>query len=403
MPKQNIDHTDVASKRVLMRVDFNVPQDEAGNITDDRRIALALPSIRSAIERGGRLVLMSHLGRPEGKGFEAEWSMRPAAQRLGELLPGVKVALAGKDPADDDAKRAIDAMHDGEIVVLENLRFNKGEKKGLPEFAQRLASFGDIYCNEAFGTAHRNDGSMFAVPQAMEGKPRVAGLLLSRELTFLGDTLANPKRPFVAVLGGAKVSDKIGAIDNLLARVDTILVGGAMAYTLLAAQGHAVGSSLVERDRIDDAKRIIAAAAGGRAKLLLPVDHICGKALEPGTPTMNTEGADIDDGWMGLDIGPRTRESFVAAIKKARTIVWNGPMGAFETRPFDAGTRHVAEAMAAATTAGAISVVGGGDSAAAVEDMGLAASFSHVSTGGGASLQMLEGRAFDSVGLLDDG
>ncbi len=401
MGRLTIDKVDVKGKRVLMRVDFNVPLDDHGVITDDRRIRLALPSIKNVIDRGGKLILMSHLGRPEGKGFEPDGSLKPAADRLRELLPGVKVTLAGKDPVDAEAQAAVQSMNDGEIVLLENVRFNAGEKKGDAAYAQKLASFGDIYCNDAFGTAHRNDGSMYAVPKAMEGKPRVAGLLLERELKYLSDTLANPARPFVAVLGGAKVSDKLGALSNLMGKVNTILVGGAMAYTFLRALEHTVGNSLVQLGLLEKAKEIIDDAAASHTDLVLPVDHVCGKQLTHMTPVKVTQNADIEEGWMGLDIGPKTADKFSEIILGAKTIVWNGPVGAFEVEPFRVGTKLIAEAIAAATARGAISIVGGGDTAAAVESFGLADQMSHVSTGGGASLEMLEGKKFDSVELLD--
>jgi len=401
MARLTIDKVDVAGKRVLMRVDFNVPLDDSGAITDDRRIRLALPSIKSVIERGGKLILMSHLGRPDGKGFEPDGSLKPAADRLRELLPGVNVTLAGKDPVDADSAAAVSALKNGEIIVLENLRFNPGEKKGDTGFASKLAAFGDIYCNDAFGTAHRNDASMYAVPKSMEGMPRVAGLLLERELKYLGDTLNNPAEPFVAVLGGAKVSDKLGAISNLMNKVNTILIGGAMAYTFLKALDHTVGTSLVQLGLLGKAQEIIDNAASSHTDLVLPQDHVCGKQLTHMTPVKVTQGPNIEDGWMGLDIGSKTADQFAESILAAKTIVWNGPVGAFEIEPFRVGTKMIAEAIAAATARGAVSIVGGGDTAAAVEQFGLADQMSHVSTGGGASLEMLEGKKFDSVELLD--
>lgn len=401
MPGIAIDQVEVASKRVLMRVDFNVPMDAFGVITDDRRIRLALPSIRSVIERGGRLVLMSHRGRPQGVGYEPTLSLKPAADRLGELLDGVRVMFPGKDCIGEEAKKSVDALGDGEVLVLENLRFHTAEKAGEENFATRLAAYGDIYCNEAFGTAHRSDASMVAVPLAMEGKPRVAGLLLQKELTYLGESIEHPERPFVTILGGAKVSDKIGAIHNLIGKVDTILVGGAMAYTLLQAIGHDLGASLVEPDKIEEARHIIEKAKASRTELLLPRDHVCGKDLSGQSPVEVTDGPDIPENWQGLDIGPLTRETYGNKLMTARTIIWNGPMGVFEIPPFDEGTNQLARAIVSATESGAISIVGGGDSAAAVEAMGLADRFSHVSTGGGASLHMLEGRTLLSVELLD--
>ncbi|UCD76733.1 MAG: phosphoglycerate kinase [Phycisphaerales bacterium] len=401
MAKKTIEQVEVASKRVLMRVDFNVPLDDAGYITDDRRIRMALPSITSVIERGGRLVLVSHLGRPKGEEYEPAFSLKPAADRLAELLPGVKVSFVGEDCVGQAASEAVSALGDGEVVVLENLRFHKAEKKGEAEFAARLAAFGDIYCNNAFGTAHRNDASMLAVPQAMAGKPRVAGHLLETELKYLFEAIEQARKPFMAVLGGAKVSDKLGAIRNLTGKVDAILVGGAMAYTFLKAKGVEVGSSLVQEDMLQEAEAMARDAEGGPTQLLLPVDHACGREVSSTTPFAEYVGA-IADGWMGLDIGTRTAAAYANLIATAQTIVWNGPMGVFETPPFDVGTRVVAEAIVEATGHGAVSIIGGGDSAAAIEAFGLNERVSHVSTGGGASLEMLEGGHFDSVAVLDE-
>lgn len=398
--KRTIDKVDVSGKRVLTRVDFNVPIED-GRITDDRRIREALPTLRSVLDRGGSLVLMSHLGRPEGKGFEAEYSLRPVADRLAELLAR-PVQFPSNDCADDAAQTAARSAKPGEVVLLENVRFAKGEKKGDPAYAALLATYGDIYCNDAFGTAHREDGSMFAVPRAMEGKPRVAGLLLQKELTYLGVKLANPEKPFVVVLGGAKVSDKIALIDHLLPKADAILVGGAMAYTFLSALGRRVGSSRVEASHLDHARRMIDAAANSRCDLHLPSDHIAADQFMEHPSNVKTFGDHIDEGFMGLDIGPRTQAAYAMALDKARTIVWNGPMGVFEWSLFRAGTRAVAQAIAETTGKGAVSIVGGGDSAAAAEAFNLADRFSHVSTGGGASLEMLAGKRFTTVELLDN-
>ncbi len=384
--KQTIEQIDVAGKRVLMRVDFNVPM-QNGKITDDLRIQMALPSIKSVLDRGGKLTLMTHLGRPSGNGFEEEFSLVPVAKRLGELL-GKEVVCSDEDTT-------------SEIVLLENLRFNKGEKMGDETFANKLATDVDIYCNDAFGTAHRSHASMVAVPTLMEGKPRVAGLLLAKELQYLDHTITSAKKPFVAVLGGAKVSDKMGAIENLLGKVDTILIGGAMAYTFLVASGEKVGKSLVERDRIDDAKKMINAATESSTDLLFPQDHVCAQEFSVDTAVkITTEG--IPDGWMGLDIGPKTVEKYTDILRNAKTIIWNGPMGVFEMEPFSDGTRAVAEAIARATSIGAVSIVGGGDSAAAISALDLEEKMTHISTGGGASLQMLEGKQFQSVAMLDD-
>jgi phosphoglycerate kinase len=384
--KQTIKQIDVAGKRVLMRVDFNVPIKD-GVITDDRRIRMALPSINSVLNRGGTLTLMSHLGRPSGDGFEEAFSLSPVAKRLGELL-GKEVICSDEDTT-------------SEIVLIENLRFSAGEKNGDAAFAKNLAGKGDIYCNDAFGTAHRNHASMVAVPEAMAGKPRVAGLLLAKELKYLDEAITTAKKPFVAVLGGAKVSDKMGAIENLLGKVDTILIGGAMAYTFLSSSGEQIGSSLLEQNRIEDALRIIAAADESPTSLLFPTDHVCAKEIKEGSEIQTVVGS-IPDGWMGLDIGPETSDRYAEVVRNAKTIVWNGPMGVFEMYPFDAGTRIIAEAIATATDAGATSIVGGGDSAAAIASFSLDSKMTHISTGGGASLQMLEGNAFFSVSKLDD-
>ncbi|HJN71233.1 MAG TPA: phosphoglycerate kinase [Phycisphaerales bacterium] len=384
--KQTIEQVDVAGKRVLMRVDFNVPLNN-GVITDDRRIQTALPSIRSVIDRGGKLTLMSHLGRPKGEGEEPQYSLKPVALRLAELLD--RPVYFGDDDQNAD------------IVLLENVRFDVGEKTGSRMFSEKLASLGDIYCNDAFGTAHRNHASMVGVPAVMEGKPRVAGLLLASELQYLDDAIRHAEKPFVAVLGGAKVSDKMNAINHLLGKVDTILIGGAMAYTFLVANGEGVGKSLVEHDRIQEAKDMLDAAAASPTDLLLPHDHVCAQQIVHGTP-VQVATEPIPEGWMGLDIGPETQATYSHKLLHAKTIVWNGPMGVFETEPFDVGTRQIAEAIAKATEKGAVSIVGGGDSAAAISAFGLESQITHISTGGGASLQMLEGRSFESVGMLDN-
>ena len=393
MAKKTIADVDPRGKVVLMRVDFNVPQDDSGAITDDRRIRMALPSIQSVIERGGRLVLMSHLGRPKG-GPDPKFSLAPTAKRLGELL-GKSVAFAS-DTVGSDAESKVKALKDGEVVVLENVRFNPGEEKGCNEYAGKIAAWGDIYCNDAFGTCHRKDGSMVAVPQAMQGKPRVVGFLVAKEIQYLSDTIANPARPFVAILGGAKVSDKINVIDNLLGVCDYVLIGGAMAYTFSLAQGGKVGKSLVEKDKVELAKELI--AKGGN-KLVLPVDTHCGDAFSADCNKLVVKAGEIPDGWEGLDIGPQTSAQYSKLLKDAKTVVWNGPMGVFEMPPFDEGTKTVAQAIAQSD---AISIIGGGDSAAAIEQLGFADQVTHVSTGGGASLSMLEGEKFAAVELLDE-
>lgn len=393
MAKKTIQDVPVTGKTVLMRVDFNVPLDEQRQVTDDRRIRLALPSIRCVIDRGGRLILMSHLGRPKDAP-DPKYSMKPAADKLAELL-GKPVHFA-TDVIGEDARSKAAALRAGEVLVLENLRFYPGEKKGDAAFAQTLAGMADIYCNDAFGTCHRTDASMVAVPQAMFGKPKVVGFLVEKEIQYLSEAIAAPKRPFVAILGGAKVSDKINVIKNLLTICDQVLIGGAMAYTFSLAQGGQVGNSLVEKDKLDLAKELIAA---GGAKLVLPVDDHCGDRVAADCKKQVTPAGHIPDGFLGLDIGPRTAELYAQRIKGAKTVVWNGPMGVFETPPFDAGTKAVAKAIA---DSGATSIIGGGDSAAAIEQLGFADKVSHVSTGGGASLEMLEGKKFVAVELLDE-
>lgn len=400
MAKKSIADVDVAGKTVLMRVDFNVPLDADLNVTDDRRVRMALPSIKSVIDRGGKLILMSHLGRPEGGPGDEKYSMKPAAATLAELL-GKDVAFA-KDTVGDDAKAKAAALKEGEVLVLENLRFSKGEKKGDPEFAAKLAAMADVYCNDAFGTCHRTDASMVAVPQAMSGKPKVSGFLVAKEIEYLTDAISAPKRPFVAILGGAKVSDKIEVIKNLLGICDKVLIGGAMAYTFSLAEDGKVGGSLVEPDKVDLAKGLL---KEGGDKLVLPVDTECADrfpktAEEAAAAEKKTvDMGKIPDDFRGLDIGPKTAQIYADLVKGAGTVVWNGPMGIFETPPFDAGTKAVAQAIA---DSNAISIIGGGDSAAAISQMGFADKVSHVSTGGGASLEMLKGQKFAAVELLDD-
>jgi phosphoglycerate kinase len=377
MAKKTIADVDVSGKAVLMRCDFNVPLDDGLQITDDRRITEALPSIKSALDRGGRVILMSHLGRPEGKdpADDAKYSLKPVAERLHSLL-GCPVHFAS-DTVGDDAKAKSAALKNGEVLLLENVRFNKGEKKGDADYAAVLAAMGDIYCNDAFGTCHRTEGSMVAVPNAMVGKPKVCGFLVEKEIQFLSEAIAEPKRPFVAIVGGKKVSDKINVIQNLLNICDKVLIGGAMAYTFSLAQGGAIGKSFVEVDKVDLAKSLI---ASGGDKLLLPADSHCGDDFKGSCNKQVVEAGQIPDGWEGFDIGPETIKKYADVIKSAKTVVWNGPMGVFEMPPFDAGTRAVAEAIVASDST---SIIGGGDSAAA-------------------SLEMLEGKKFAAVELLDN-
>lgn len=396
MAKKTIADVDVRGKKVLMRVDFNVPQDENGAITDDRRIREALPSIKSVIDRGGSLILMSHLGRPKGKNpaDDARYTLRPTAECLAGLL-GKPVSFA-TDTVGPDAQAKAAKLMDGGVLLLENVRFQSGEQKGDPVFAGQLAALGDIYCNDAFGTCHREDASMVGVPRAMAGKPRVVGFLVAKEIQFLNDAISNPQRPFIAILGGAKVSDKINVIQNLLKICDKVLIGGAMAYTFSLAQGGKVGKSLVEPDKVPLAKELLAAGGG---KLMLPVDTHCGDDFSADCQKSVVAAGEIPDGYQGLDIGPKTAEKYAAEVARAKTVVWNGPMGVFEMPPFDAGTKAVAQAIASSQST---SIIGGGDSAAAIQQLGFADQVSHVSTGGGASLAMLEGQKFAAVELLDD-
>jgi len=400
MPKKSVADLDPRGKAVLIRVDFNVPQDDTGAITDDRRIKMALPTIRSILDRGGKAILMSHLGRPAGKGLEPAFSLAPVAKRLGELL-GTSVMLAS-DTGGADSQAKAKALPAGGVLVLENVRFNKGEKKGDDAtYVAGLASLADAYVNDAFGTCHRTEASMHAVPMALKalGKPAVLGFLVEKEIQYLSDAIARPKRPFVAILGGKKVSDKIAVIQNLLSICDHVLIGGAMAYTFSLAQGGRTGKSLVEPDKLDLAKELL---AHGNGKLLLPVDTHCADDFSSGANKKIVRAGEIPDGFEGLDIGPETAQKYAGIIRSAGTVVWNGPMGVFEMPPFDAGTKAVADAVADATVKGAITIIGGGDSAAAVEQLGYADKVSHVSTGGGASLEMLEGKAFATVAVLDD-
>jgi len=411
MAKKTIADVDVKSKRVLMRVDFNVPQDDNGAITDDRRIRMALPSIKKVLEGGGSLVLMSHLGRPKGKDRQADmkFTLAPVAKRLGELL-GQEVLFA-PDCVGPEVDKMVSGMTNGEVCLLENVRFNPAEtikdkdaakdsalREQKDNFAKELSKFADVYVNDAFGTCHRDNASMLTVPQQMEGKPRVVGFLVEKELKYLGEALNNPQRPFVAILGGKKVSDKIGVIEALLGKCDAVLIGGAMNYTFMMAQGKKTGKSLVEEDKVDEAKRLL--QMGGE-KLKLPVDVVAAADLQEGIDTQVFENG-IPDDMMGLDIGPKSIEAYKQIVADAKTVAWNGPMGVFEIKPFDVGTYAIADALAEATARGTISVIGGGDSASAVDKAGLSEKMSHVSTGGGASLEFMEGKSFAAVDVLDD-
>ena len=429
MNKKTLRDVDLKGKRVVMRVDFNVPmaKDGSGRITDDTRVQAALPSIKYVLEQGGSLVLLSHLGRPKGKGYEAEFSLKPVAELLSTLL-GKPVAFAPDCMAADDT---VSALKPGEVALLENTRFYKAEdgkvkkddpKKGIhlseeeyqekkaklkadrEAMAKKLASYGDVYCNDAFGTAHRAHASTAVIDQSMPVS--VSGALLEKEIQYLGNAVENPVRPFVAILGGAKVSDKLGVVKNLLNKVDTLIIGGGMAYTFLKSQGREVGQSLCENDQIDYAREMIETAKNKGVKLLLPVDNIIADKFPEAKDGSDVKTAvnegDIAPDWMGLDIGPKSVALFGEAIRAAKTVVWNGPMGCFEFPPFAKGTFGVCDAVAEVKAAGGISIIGGGDSVSAVKKSGKAAQMSHISTGGGASLEFLEGKELPGVAALND-
>lgn len=397
MPTRTIDQTPVDGQRALVRVDFNVPMD-GGAISDDRRIRSAVPTIKSVLDRGGSVVLMSHMGRPKGDGFEEKLSLEPVAEHLSGLLNRA-VEFPSKDCVDDDAAKAVEKLKPGGVILLENLRFHKAEKEGDSGFAGKLAAYGDVYVNDAFGTCHRAHASMVGVPRAMGDKPKVAGLLVEKELAFLSEAVANPARPMVVILGGAKVSSKIGAIEHLLPKCDAMLIGGAMAYTFMRAKGEPTGTSLVEEDHISTAESAMAAAKAAGVDLLLPIDHMVADQFDHGAPTRAEER--IPDTAVAVDIGPKTTKLYVSRITGAKSVLWNGPMGIFEWPGADQGTRAVAEGLVRATRDGATTIVGGGDSAAALDAMGLATDITHVSTGGGASVEMLEGKRFEAIEVLD--
>jgi len=405
MAKLTVDKLDLKGKRVLMRVDFNVPLGDQGSVTDDKRIRAALPTIQAAVAGGGKVVLMSHLGRPKGE-RKPEMSLAPAAARLGELL-GKPVELA-PDCVGPEVERMVAALPDGDVLMLENLRFHKGEEKNDDEFARGLAALADVYVNDAFGTSHRKHASMYGVPSLLPKGTRAIGFLVKKELEFLGEALADPKRPFAAILGGAKVSDKIGVIENLMTQVDLLLIGGAMSYTFMQARGQGTGNSKVERtkehkdgsttDVIALARDLLAKLKGARAEFLLPVDHLVVQEFDESSPTA-VQKPDIQGGWMGVDIGPETVDLYTRKLAAARTVVWNGPMGVFEKAPWAGGTKAVCRALAGLD---ATTIIGGGDSAAAVAEFGFADKMSHISTGGGASLEFLEGKPFACLETIDE-
>ena len=390
--KKSIEDIPVTGKRVLVRCDFNVPLKD-GKITNDKRIVESLPTINYLVKQGARVILCSHLGRPKD-GFAPEFSMEPVAQRLSQLL-GQPVAMA-KDVIGPSAKELASSLQDGQVMLLENVRFHKEETKNNPEFAKELASLAEIYVNDAFGTAHRAHASTAGVADYL---PAVCGYLIQKEIQVMGKALENPKRPFVAILGGAKVSDKIGVIRNLMDKVDTLIVGGGMAYTFIRAQGGKIGNSLCEEDKLELASQLLEQAQAKKVTLLLPVDAVAADAFQADANTQVVAANAIPDGWMGLDIGPESLKLFSQAIAKAGTVVWNGPMGVFEMPKFAAGTQGVAKAVAESQ---AVSIIGGGDSAAAVESLGYGDQMTHISTGGGASLEFLEGLELPGIACLEN-
>lgn len=394
MNKKTVRDIDVTGKKVLVRCDFNVPLDkETGKITDNRRIRAAIPTIEYLIDHNAKVILCSHLGRPKGE-FNLKYSLKPVAEELSKLLnKDVKLA---KDVIGESAKELTSNMKEGDIVLLENVRFHKEEEQNAPEYSKALASMAEIYVNDAFGTAHRAHSSTTGVADYL---PAVSGFLIEKELEFLGGALENPKHPFVAILGGAKVSDKIGVIENLLDKVDTLIIGGGMAYTFYKAQGHHIGTSICEEDKLDLAKSILEKAQEKGVKLLLPVDnHVSSEYSNNGEEKM-VDSTEIPDGFMGLDIGPKTIEKFEEAVKDAKTVVWNGPLGVCEFDKFATGTKAVATML---SKLDAITIIGGGDSAAAIEKLGLADKMTHISTGGGASLEFLEGKTLPGIACLQD-
>ncbi len=394
MAKMSIDDIDFKGKKVFCRVDFNVPFDEDRTITDDTRIVAALPTIRKIIDQGGRLILASHLGRPKGKPSE-KYSLSPVAPFLGEKLDK-KVAMA-PDCVGDAVKDMIEAMSDGDVLLLENVRFHEGEEKNDPEFARKLADLADVYVNDAFGSAHRAHASTEGVAHLLQ--PAVAGYLMEKEIRYLGEALAEPKRPFVAILGGAKVSDKIPVIENLLGKVDTLIVGGGMAYTFLKVKGIDVGKSLVEEERLELARELMQQAEQKGIKFLLPEDHVIAKEFKADAEHRVCSNDDFESDWMALDIGPKTIETYAQALKGAQTVVWNGPMGGFEFDNFAQGTLAIAKVLAESD---ALTIIGGGDSVSAVNKAGLEDKMTHISTGGGASLEFLEGQELPGIAALTD-
>lgn len=393
MNKKTIEDINPKGKKILVRVDFNVPMDDAGNISDDTRITAALPTIRYLLKNGAAVILCSHMGRPKGQ-FNMKYTLEPIARHLSALLE--QEVIFAKDIIGEGAARAVAAVKPGQVVLLENLRFHEEEEKNDPGFAKKLASYADIYVNDAFGTAHRAHASTAGVADYL---PAVAGYLIAKEIDVMGKALENPERPFVAILGGAKVSDKMGVINNLIDKVDCLIIGGGMAYTFLKAMGLNIGKSLLEADKIELATNLMAKAKEKGVKLLLPVDGVAATEYSKDAKPITVDEEHIPDDLMCLDIGPKTVEMFSKEILKAKTVVWNGPMGVFEFPQFSNGTRGVALAM---TQCKGTTIIGGGDSAAAVEQMGFADQITHISTGGGASLEFLEGLELPGIACLND-
>ncbi len=395
MDKVSVADINFRGRTALVRVDFNVPLDEHQQITDDRRIREALPTLQKIMKDGGKVIACSHLGRPEGQ-FVAEMSLRPVADRLAELLG--KPVMFAEDCIGPEAANLVDRMKPGDCLLLENLRFHKQETKNDPEFARRLAELADIYVNDAFGSAHRAHASTEGVARLFN--QAVAGFLMEKELKYLGAAVANPARPFAAILGGAKISGKIDVIQNLIGKVDKLFIGGGMVFTFAKAQGYRIGKSLVEEDRVEMAREIIAAVNESKTRLFFPVDAVVASEISDTATTAVVDIESISDSQMGLDIGPRTIDLFRKELHGCRTIVWNGPMGVFEKEPFAIGTKAIAETLGELTAAGAVTVIGGGDSAAAVAQFGLEDRMTHISTGGGASLEYLEGKILPGVAAL---
>jgi 3-phosphoglycerate kinase len=391
--KKTVEDIDIKGKKVLVRCDFNVPQDDNGNITDDRRIVEALKTIKYLMDNNAKVILCSHLGRPKGE-VNMKYSLAPVAKRLSELL-NIEVKLAS-DVIGDSAKSLVNGLKEGEVILLENLRFHKEEEENDREFSKELASLAEVYVNDAFGTAHRAHSSTAGVAEFL---PAVCGFLIKKEIEVMGGALSNPERPFIAILGGKKVSDKISVIENLIDKVDTLIIGGGMAYTFFKAMGYEVGKSICELDKIDLAKQLLEKARAKGVKLILPVDNMLGKEFSNDTETMIAKSSEIPADWEGFDIGPETIKLFAEELKNAKTIVWNGPVGVFEFDKFAVGTNEIAKILAGLN---AITIIGGGDSAAAVEKGGYADKMTHISTGGGASLEFLEGKELPGIACLLD-